>query len=186
MRRAGFVLVGGNSSRMGRDKALLPWNGTTLAQHVAGIVSEAAGCAALLGDPARFGGLGYPVYADRVPGRGPIGGILTALLVSPAEWCLVAGCDMPAISLAILRLLLDEADGSAVQCVVPMGASGPEPLCAVYHRSCLPVLEQAVARGRLKMRDVVRELSTRLVTGIDPGCFVNLNTPEEFEAFRER
>src|SRR5258708_38261336 len=83
MRHAGFVLVGGKSSRMGRDKALLAWNGATLAQHAARIVAEVCGSTALVGDPVRDGSLGYPVFADRFPGCGPIGGGAAPLWVSP-------------------------------------------------------------------------------------------------------
>ena len=187
---SGFVLVGGNSSRMGRDKALLPWNGTTLAQHIASIVAEAAGSAALIGDPARYGGLGYPVYPDRLPGHGPLSGIVTALTVAPAEWSLVIGCDMPAISHDALRLLVQEAARTDGQCIVPVGPTGPEPLCAVYHRSCLgcglTALEKAIAEGRFRMRDVLNELRVRFLVGIDPACFANLNTPDDFEAFSHK
>jgi molybdopterin-guanine dinucleotide biosynthesis protein A len=179
---SGFVLVGGKSSRMGRDKALLPWNGTTLAQHMAAIVAEAAGSATLIGDPAHYGDLGLPVFADRMPGHGPVSGIVTALAVSPTEWALVSGCDMPALSSAALRLLIQATAGTDCRCVVPIGPSGPEPLCAVYHRSCLPAIEKAIAGGRFRMRDLVNDLGASFFTGIDPACFANLNTPADFEA----
>jgi molybdopterin-guanine dinucleotide biosynthesis protein A len=183
MPHAGFVLVGGHSSRMGRDKALLPWRGTTLAQHVARIVQDAAGTVALIGDPSRYSHLGHPVYPDDLPGRGPAGGIATALSVSEAEWSLIVGCDMPFIAAGPLRMLLRKAADTDRKCVVAAGPSGPEPLCAVYHRDCLVPLKKAIAESRLRMRDVVRELPALLVTGIDPKSFANLNTPEDFEAF---
>ena len=183
MRHTGFVLVGGKSSRMGRDKALLHWNGTTLAQHAARIVAEACGGAALVGDPTRYGSLGYRVFADRFPGCGPIGGIATALTVSNADWSLVTGCDMPALTAETLRGLLSETARTGGECIVPLGASGPEALCAVYHRACLPKLEKAISGGRFRMRDVVKELQPRFIAGMDPAMFANLNTPEDLEAF---
>ncbi|MGA2599298.1 MAG: molybdenum cofactor guanylyltransferase [Bryobacteraceae bacterium] len=183
MRHAGFVLVGGHSSRMGRDKALLPWRRTTLAQHVAQAVQEAATSVALIGDPSSYSHLGYPVCADDTPGNGPAGGIATALAISEAEWSLIVGCDMPFITAEPLRMLLQEAAKTDRKCVVAAGPSGPEPLCAVYHRDCLGPLKKAIAESRLRMRDIVRELPTLLVTGIDPESFANLNTPEDFEAF---
>jgi molybdopterin-guanine dinucleotide biosynthesis protein A len=186
MRHAGFVLVGGKSSRMGRDKALLPWNGTTLAQHAARIVSEACGSAALVGDPTRYSSLGYRAFPDRFPGCGPISGIATALTVSNTEWSLVTGCDMPALSPETLNRLLVETARTDGEAIVPLGAGGPEPLCAVYHRACLPALERAISAGRFRMREIVNDLQPRFIAGIDPATFANLNTPEDLEAFSVR
>jgi molybdopterin-guanine dinucleotide biosynthesis protein A len=183
MRHAGFVLVGGKSSRMGRDKALLPWNGTTLAQHAAGKVAEVCGSAALVGDPTRYGSLGYRVFADRFPGCGPIGGIVTALTESNAEWSLITGCDMPALSPETLLRLLAEIKPADRQSIVPLGTGGPEPLCAVYHRACLPKLEKAISEGRFRMREILSDLQPRFIAGFDAATFANLNTPEDLEAF---
>ena len=64
--RAGFVLAGGRSSRMGRDKALLPLDGHTLVDHIAGLVQRAAGNVTLIGPPERYATLGYPVIPDLI------------------------------------------------------------------------------------------------------------------------
>ena len=74
---------------MGRDKALLPYGSTTLAQHAAERVLAVAGSVTLVGDPAKYRHLGYPVLSDLVPGSGPIGGYYTALSSSSSEWSLV-------------------------------------------------------------------------------------------------
>src|SRR5262249_800619 len=102
---AGFVLVGGRSSRMGPDKALLPAGSRTLAEQSAHSVRQAAGNVTLIGDPEKYASLGLPVIADAVEGSGPMGGIYTALLHSKEDWNLVVACDMPGLAPDFLRAL---------------------------------------------------------------------------------
>jgi molybdopterin-guanine dinucleotide biosynthesis protein A len=181
----GFVLAGGRSSRMGRDKALLPYQGTTLLRHIARAVEEAAGNVALIGDPALYSDSGYPVYPDELPGCGPLGGIHTALSLSKTDWSLVVACDMPGISAGPLRALLDQAAKSHRDCVLAAGPTGaPEPLCAVYHRRCLPAVLRAIRDKRLKMRDFVAEVDAEIMA-LDPAVLANVNTPKEWAALEE-
>ncbi len=109
MQASGFVLAGGRSTRMGRNKALLPFRGTTLVEHVAGIVRQAAGSVTLIGDPVQLAHLGLPVFPDKLPGSGPASGIYTALTITSTDWNLIAGCDMPAVTSDILLGLLRRA-----------------------------------------------------------------------------
>ena len=76
---AGFVLVGGRSSRMGVDKAFLSCRGISLAAHIASVLKTVTDTVSLVGDPARYGHLGIPVIADEYPGMGPVGAVITAL-----------------------------------------------------------------------------------------------------------
>lgn len=185
MHRSGFVLAGGRSSRMGRDKALLPYHGTTLVQHVAQAVEKAAGSVALVGDPARYSALGYPVYRDKFPGCGPLGGIYTALAVSSTDWNLIVACDMPGVSVEVLEGLLERANGSDSDCVVAAGPTGEaEPLLAVYHRRCLPELEHAIREKRFKMRELVTVLGAQ-TQPVHSGVLSNVNTPAEWSGIDE-
>src|SRR5712691_8368629 len=102
--RAGFVLVGGKSSRMGRDKANLPFEGRTLVERVAAAVADAAGSVTLVGPPGRYESLGLPVIADLEPDLGPLGGIHAALSATSAAWNLIAACDLPAVSGPFLKI----------------------------------------------------------------------------------
>jgi molybdopterin-guanine dinucleotide biosynthesis protein A len=172
---------------MGRDKALLPRAGLTLAQHIAGQVAAAAGSAALVGDPARYRGLGYPVVRDLTPGAGPLGGICSALRASAAEWNLVVACDMPALSAPFLETLLDAAARSGADCLLPAGPSGrPEPLCAVYHARCLPHLTAAFARGVRKLTDALDGLRVAAYPVADRAVFENCNTPGDWAAHADK
>jgi molybdopterin-guanine dinucleotide biosynthesis protein A len=163
---------------MGRDKALLPYRGGTLAGAVAREVEAAAGSVVLVG---RVEGVeGFRAIPDHYPGEGPLGGILTALEHTAAEWNLIVACDMPGISTPLLRELLDRADGDGL---VPLGPSGlPEPLCAVYHRRLRPVIEAAFGRGVRKVTDAFPD-SVRLIPLA--GAFQNVNTPEDWAAYVE-
>ncbi len=184
MRSAGFVLAGGRSSRMGRDKALLAASGSSpLLVRAAAAVAEAAGNATILGDPERYGRLGWPVLPDIHAGLGPIGGLLTALERTEAVWNLVVACDMPAISPSLLSRLLEIARNAEAFCVAPVIEGEYEPLCAVWHRDALPRVRQAIADGRLKMRDLVAGIDTLSVAGLDAGMFRNINTPQDWTSY---
>ena len=170
---------------MGRDKALLQFQGATLISHVARAVEEAAGSVVLVGNPERYSFLGYPVVRDKVPGRGPLGGIYTALKISTADWNVVVACDMPGISAPVLTALLDQAARSRGRCVTAVGNGGePEPLCAVYHRDCLPMLASALRDKRFRMKDLVRELDAEAQV-VEPVTLANVNTPAEWKEFEE-
>jgi len=189
--RAGFVLAGGRSSRMGRDKARLPFEGSLLIQTVARHVLTAAGTVTLIGPPERYADLGYPVVADRLPnGRtdacGPLGGVFTALSVSRAPWNLMVACDMPGVTAAFLETLfevaeaLETAEGPGVDCVVPQTSSGLSPLCAVYHRRCVPIVEAAILCNQFKMHDLLTNLRVVEWPVYDPALVENINTPEQW------
>ena len=182
MSYAGYVLAGGRSSRMGCDKALLPFRGGSLVESVARAVALAAGSAVLVGHPRRYQHLGYPAIADLYPGAGPLGAILTVFDHTSADWNLVVACDMPELSGEFLRLLIHAAGGRPVgDAVVPVGPSGrPEPLCAVYHRRARPVLERALGRGVRSVIAALEELPATLVSVPELTPFQNVNTPEDW------
>ncbi len=169
---------------MGRDKALLPFGAATLLQATAAKVFEAADHVALIADPISYSQFGFTVYPDRFPGCGPLGGLQTALQLHLADWSLIVACDMPHVSAMLLAALLDRAEsltGPERACIVPRAADGElEPLCAVYHSSCLSVVEEALREKRFKMKTLLSGLKTVAVDDWPPALFTNVNTPEEW------
>lgn len=177
--KAGFVLAGGTSSRMGRNKALLPWRGTTLLDYVAGEVRAAAGSLAIVGPTGQYEG--FPEIPDLFPGAGPLGGVITALRASEAEWNLIVACDMPGISAPVLREMLDGAQAAGPDCLLPVGPSGqPEPLCAVWHKRAEPLLTRALETGVRKMTDAMEGLHVARWPIANGEVFRNVNTPEDW------
>jgi molybdopterin-guanine dinucleotide biosynthesis protein A len=182
---AGFVLTGGRSSRMGRDKALLPVDGSSLLERTAQLVRAAAGSVTLVGthsdEPGRYAHLGIPLVADLVEDCGPIGGVLTALSVTQADWNLVVACDMPGLTADFLRRLLAAAPEFGSACLVPESASGLHPLCAVYHRSTCSAVESAINHKCFKMHDLLKILGAASWPVADASLVRNVNTPAEWE-----
>jgi molybdenum cofactor guanylyltransferase len=179
---SGFVLVGGASSRMGRDKALLPVGGRTLVEDIAAQVRAAAGSVCLIGAPQKYGHLGLPVVADKIENCGPLGGLYTALSCTEAEWIVLVACDMPGVTAAFLEQLLDAAETSDADCVVPETGGKIDPLCAVYHRRIEPLVASAIDRKLFKMQDFVSTLRTCYWPVADPRPLQNVNTPAEWSA----
>jgi molybdopterin-guanine dinucleotide biosynthesis protein A len=167
---------------MGRDKALLEYRGRTLVELVAGSVRAATGAAALVGGCVRLPEFGF--VPDLHPGEGPLGGILTALRDSTADWNLIVACDMPAIRPTFLVELLAAAERSAGDALVPAGPSGQlEPLCAVYHRRCYPPLAQAFGRGIRKVAVALNEVRGVVWPVAEVSYFQNVNTPEDWALY---
>jgi molybdopterin-guanine dinucleotide biosynthesis protein A len=168
---------------MGRDKAILPFRGGLLVESVAQAVRLAAGSAVLVGDPRVYARLGFPAIADLYPGDGPLGGILTALGHTAADWNVVAACDMPGITAEFLTTLIEAAERSDADALIPTGFSGrPEPLCAVYHRGARPGLQAAFAEGIRAVAAALPGVCATLFPVSELALFQNVNTPEEWAA----
>ncbi len=178
--RAGFVLTGGASRRMGRDKALLEWDGATLVGCIASRVREAAGSVTLAGHPERYSALGLPAIADRRQDAGPLAGIEAALAATVADWNLIVACDMPGVTAAFLEALLDAAEHSDADCLVPVAPDGrPQPLCAVYHRRCLEPFAEALDRGVRSVAGALKLVRAALRTFDNDTWAANVNDPED-------
>jgi molybdopterin-guanine dinucleotide biosynthesis protein A len=189
----GFVVAGGRSTRMGRDKALLPWASATLLDHaVARLRATCREVRILCGPAPRYEDRGLPVHADHVAGAGPLAGLLTALEAATGRDVLLLGVDLPFVPIALLRALGSAAPEWDV--VAPALASGPEPLCAVYGPGVTRVVRERLDAGDRKMTAFWPAVRVRtmgepeLVPFGDPqAMFRNLNDPGAYEAaLRER
>jgi molybdopterin-guanine dinucleotide biosynthesis protein A len=175
---------------MGQNKALMPFLGQPLIERVVQRVKPAADEIILnTNQPELFGFLGLTTFPDLIPGKGPLGGLFTALIVAQFPAVAVIACDMPFVNAALLareRELLVDGNWDVV---IPRSNDGLEPLHAVYRKDgCLPAIRRALDENRLRMvswiADVkVREMSLDEVAIIDKDlrAFMNVNTPAEFK-----
>ena len=198
-RIGGFVLAGGESSRMGRDKALLELGGVTLIARAANLCESVAGGCVIVGGArsndggGRFDGLTAQVIADDFPGAGPLGGIATALRVAAQDWNLVMACDLPYLTREWLEFLAERARRSEAEAVLPMNERGAEPLCAMYRKRAEAAIRTALESGTRKVTDGLSKIHTEF---IEPSewkafdseglLFKNMNSPEDYEEARAR
>jgi molybdopterin-guanine dinucleotide biosynthesis protein A len=169
----GFVLAGGRSRRMGEDKGRLSWHGEPLVVYQWQRLDQLLPPAAVIGGEYRD--LGVASLADRYPGQGPLGAILTALAASPAA--LVLAVDMPLVASSTLAGLLR---GTTADAVIPRPAGGPaQPLAALYRPSAQPKLAAAFARGTRRLVEALAELEIEW-RELPPGEFLSMNTPAEY------
>jgi molybdopterin-guanine dinucleotide biosynthesis protein A len=166
---------------MGRDKALLPYRGTTFLAHaVARLRTACDEVYVLSGARARYEGEGVPVLTDR--GVGPLGAILAGLERAPAG--LFLAVDIPLVPEGLLALLTRRLPG--YDAVVPLSPGGPEPLCAAYGPACREAILARIERGERKAAAFFEDVRVlylepgELAPFGDPGeIFRNVNRPEE-------
>jgi len=189
----GFVLAGGQSSRMGRDKALLELAGVPLVVRAAVLVESVAGTATVIGHREKFRGVKLHAIADDWPGAGPLGGIATALRATEKDWNLIVACDLPYLTKSWLGFLVARAIASHAEAVVPMNERGAEPLCAMYHKRCESAIWLALDRGTRKVTDClagvhVEHIERETWKGFDSEglLFKNINSPEDYEEAKSK
>lgn len=196
------ILAGGRSSRMGRDKASIVFEGETLLQRVVQAAAEVASQIVLVGAPGQTlpaVTAAWPVITvdDAVAGEGPLFGMATGLGAATGACCLVLGVDMPFLQPALLRLLVERLRTAGIESgarwVVPVAEGRPQPLCSAIARDALAVLRAHLEAGdRAPMAaaaslGLVRiEESAWRAADPDGLSFVDVDTPEALEAARRR
>ncbi|HSG42150.1 MAG TPA: molybdenum cofactor guanylyltransferase [Anaerolineales bacterium] len=183
------IQAGGQSSRMGVDKALKPFLGRPLIQRVIDRLSPIADEVIVTTNrPEEYTFLGLRLFPDLKPDRGALGGLYTAIASASHPTVAVVACDMPFASPmlfeAMSRLLVEKK----ADVVIPKSNDFYEPLHAVYRReTCLPAIESAIEEDKWKViawfpQVKVHELSEQETKKLDPDelAFWNVNTPEEF------
>jgi molybdopterin-guanine dinucleotide biosynthesis protein A len=183
------VQAGGESTRMGQDKALIPFLGKPLIQRVFERVAKLADEVLITTNhPESFAFLNTPLIPDLLPGRGALGGLYTALSAASHPIVGVVACDMPFVNTELLKVLQEQLLESGCDAVVPHSPGGMEPFHAIYRREpCLPLVKSSLEAGLRRVDSWFSEarilyLAYEEVLKLDPlqVAFMNVNTPEEF------
>lgn len=179
----GAILAGGKSSRMQCNKALLQIDGVPLIQMVARTLQEVFSPLILIANhDNEYTFLALQTYHDIFSRCGPLAGIHAALTHAKTDSVFVAPCDVPFLSASLVHCVVRQKVHNQVTVLV--GGNSLQPLCGLYHRSCLPVIERHLRRGQHSVHACLRDLTTTLIS---PGteelsrALTNVNTPADYQ-----
>ena len=185
------ILAGGMSRRLGRNKALEPFQGDPLIRRVIRRMGQVASDVIIVvNDSERVAELDLPddviPVIDEYPGKGSLGGIYTGLHAAPTEWAVFCACDMPFPSPRLYHALFSERASN--DAIVPVVDGRPEPIHAAYSRACLEPIREKLDADRLKISGFFEDVRVRYFTedrvrAIDPDLlsFFNINTEQDLE-----
>lgn len=183
---AAVLISGGKASRLdGRVKALIEIGGRTILQRQLDVLrSRFPVIAVAANDASPYHGTGLPVLADQVLGQGPLAGISSALRWCRRPYLLAVAGDMPFVDPRLIDLMLCRR-WPGVDVIAPFVGDRPQPLFALYARTCLPAVERRLAAGRHKAAGLlleeglhVRRVYEAELRQLDPDlrCLTNINT----------
>lgn len=184
------ILVGGQSRRFGRDKALAVLDGETLIGRAVRRLAEVSDDVMIVGNRLdRFVGVPARLVHDEIQGLGVLAGIYTSLRSARHAQVFVCACDMPFLNPRLVQLMASLADGYDV--VIPQPGGVPEPTHAIYSRSALPAIERLIQKGGACPLDFLPDVRIRLlgqddIELIDPQgqSLFNINREQEWAQVR--
>ena len=186
MRTAAIIAGGRAQRRGGLDKSNLVFGGRRIIDRQLSVLGHVAEHILIVSnDHYAFRASGLQVCADLIQGAGPLSGLYTALVRSPTARTIVVACDLPFLTVSLLRHLAARARGA--DAAIPRTATGTEPLCAVYDRACVEPIRARLERGELRVSalgDAIRvtDIGPSEVAPFDPAgtLFFNVNTPDDY------
>ncbi|MBC35608.1 MAG: hypothetical protein CL663_06160 [Bacteroidetes bacterium] len=182
----GIILAGGKSRRMGAEKGLLRLGSKFMIELAIEALKPMCDQIIISENTDAYDFLEYKVVPDYIPNSGPMGGIYSALRESENDLNIVLSCDMPFISTDLLKTLLDRIEKNLIA-VHWHGGRKFEPMCAVYSKELLPVLEKFINENNYRIPDVFDVVPTSKVEmndqtlGFSDKSFENVNSEKELE-----
>jgi molybdopterin-guanine dinucleotide biosynthesis protein A len=181
------IQAGGASTRMGTDKSFVLYRGRPMIEVVLEQLNGLSDETILITNRSHpYSYLDLPMFADLYADHGPLAGIFTALTAASHPHILIVACDMPLLNRPLLQYLLSLKETADI--IVPRWGKYPEPLHAVYAKSCIPAVEQSLKAGKLKITGFYADVRVRFVDQeeierFDPQgrSFTNINTPNDLQ-----
>jgi molybdenum cofactor guanylyltransferase len=194
MKAGAIILSGGKSSRMGKNKALLPFNDKTNIERIRDELQSLFDDIILVtNDPESYEFLNLKSVSDEFPGKGPLAGIHAGLMASDYEENIVVACDMPFVSAELASTLVQNL--KHYDAIIPVIGGKQHPLFAAYQKRIVPEIESCLKEDRLRVIHVLDKLNVRYLEENDlqvysdgslEEIFFNMNVPEEYEEAKQR
>jgi len=180
-----IIMAGGDSRRMGTDKAVLLLDGQTLLQSVIAVMQQVFPRVVISIRQPRPG-IDLPQICDDQEHGGPLAGLAASLENIATPWAFAVACDMPFVVSEVVELLAGYRS-EAYQAVVPVVHGHPQPLAAFYAKSCIETMRSQLATQQYSLRVVLQQLRVRyvdeaemLTADPDLRSFFDLDTPQDF------
>lgn len=174
------ILAGGKSQRMGMDKAFMKYETLTFVERIISAVKPLVKDVILIANKATYAQFDAIVYPDLVLDKGPVGGIYTAMEMAKTPFLLVLSCDIPLISTALLRFLIQNS--RVTEATVLTIGDQLQPLTAIYKRNTIDIFKDALTKEQLKLQTVLENLDLQKlpcpVTLLND--LTNINTLNDF------
>ena len=185
----GALLVGGESRRMGENKAFLKIGETMLCERSLDVLNNVCQEVIISSREAEsYKMFGYPIILDRIKGKGPLGGLYSILGEAKHDYVFVVACDMPFLSEQGIRTLYEQVED--FDALVPRAAGRLHPLHAFYHKRILPLVKENLLNEKLKITEILNGCQAKIIqidkdselnTNIKEENLMNVNTPYDWE-----
>lgn len=187
----GALLVGGESRRMGENKAFLKIGEKMLCERSLDVLNNVCQKVIISSRQADlYEMFGYPIILDKIKGKGPLGGLYSILAEAKHEYVFVVACDMPLLSEEGIRSLYEEVED--FDALVPRALGRLHPLHAFYHKRILSLVKESVLNEKLKLTEILNQCRAKIIQ-IDKNSelnsnmhikeenLMNVNTPYDWE-----
>lgn len=169
---SGAVLTGGESRRMGRDKSFLKYDNQTFIEKLLEQLSVCDEILISVRDKSKYLQFDYLLVEDLISGIGAIGGIYSCLKTCKNDYLFVCATDMPLLESKLINFIVEFISGD-YDCFVIKSTTKIQPLCAIYHKNCLPVIEKMIENGSYRLMDLL-------------GCLKVKHIPLAYSCFEDK
>jgi molybdopterin-guanine dinucleotide biosynthesis protein A len=184
-----IILAGGKSSRMNyQNKSFLKLKNKTFIEKILDELDLYDEKIIISNKPEEYLNLDVKVVKDIIPQCGPLSGVHSGLINAKYEYSLVVACDMPFINKEFVKNILTFATG--YDAVIPISNGYIQPLCGVYKKTCLPVIEKNLKKNNHKIREIFKDLNVRYLKDEEINklsnseyVFININNPKEYDYY---